>query len=182
MLHFYARDYDPTVGAWIQQDLYRGRLAEPATLHRYGYVSANPIQYVDQNGYFAHIAGGAAIGGVIGAVAHITVQLATGNEIETQEVLAAAVGGAVQGGICAATALALCNVAGGAAGSAASEIYTQIMVEGRSVTDLNLNSVAAHGAVGAATGLVSGVVAGQVGEIPRYSYPQSWKSSMVLWP
>ena len=58
MLHFYAREYDPGVGVWVQQDVYRGRLAEPVTLHRYGYVGANPTGYVDLFGYLRCAANG----------------------------------------------------------------------------------------------------------------------------
>lgn len=51
MLHFYARDYDPVAGVWMQQDPYRGRLMEPVSLHRYGYVGAEPIGEIDIYGY-----------------------------------------------------------------------------------------------------------------------------------
>ena len=51
LLHFYARDYDPLRGTWMQQDPYRGRLPEPVTLHRYGYVGGNPVNYIDRFGY-----------------------------------------------------------------------------------------------------------------------------------
>jgi len=47
MYEFFARAYDPIVGVWIQQDVYRGRLPEPMTLHRYRYVGNNPVNYVD---------------------------------------------------------------------------------------------------------------------------------------
>ncbi|MCB0046665.1 MAG: hypothetical protein KDD92_14680 [Caldilineaceae bacterium] len=69
LLHFYARDYDPVTGVWMQQDVYRGRLAEPMTLHRYGYVGGNPVSSFDYYGYV--ICGGACIGAaiVIGAKA-----------------------------------------------------------------------------------------------------------------
>lgn len=51
LLHFYARDYDPAAGVWLQQDPYRGDLNQPTTLHRYGYVGGNPTTYVDFLGY-----------------------------------------------------------------------------------------------------------------------------------
>lgn len=51
LLHFYARYYDPARGMWMTQDPYRGRLDAPATIHRYGYVGANPIVFVDKQGY-----------------------------------------------------------------------------------------------------------------------------------
>ena len=55
LLHFYAREYDPKVGVWLQQDPYRGRLMEPETLHRYGYVGGNPVVFIDRHGYIAWV-------------------------------------------------------------------------------------------------------------------------------
>jgi len=49
--YFGARDYDPAQGIWLTQDPYRGRLIEPMTLHRYGYVWNNPVNLVDINGF-----------------------------------------------------------------------------------------------------------------------------------
>ena len=49
---FYARAYDPQAGVWLQQDVYRGRLSDPISLHRYGYVMDNPINLVDFKGFF----------------------------------------------------------------------------------------------------------------------------------
>ncbi|MCW1908149.1 MAG: hypothetical protein KIH63_002280, partial [Candidatus Saccharibacteria bacterium] len=50
LLHFYAREYDPVTGTWLQQDKYRGQLNDPMSLHRYGYVSNNPTNLVDPYG------------------------------------------------------------------------------------------------------------------------------------
>lgn len=49
--YFGARDYDPATGTWLTPDPYRGRLVEPMTLHRYGYVANNPINLVDPYGF-----------------------------------------------------------------------------------------------------------------------------------
>jgi len=51
LYHFYAREYDPVTGTWLQQDPYRGRLVEPETLHRYGYVGGNPVNNIDFLGF-----------------------------------------------------------------------------------------------------------------------------------
>jgi RHS repeat-associated protein len=53
LYNFGARDYDPAVGVWLTQDPYRGRLREPMTLHRYGYVRNNPVNLIDRYGYDA---------------------------------------------------------------------------------------------------------------------------------
>jgi len=51
LYHFYAREYDPVVGLWLQQDPYRGQLDVPMSLHRYVYVENRPITAVDVWGY-----------------------------------------------------------------------------------------------------------------------------------
>jgi RHS repeat-associated protein len=51
LVHFYARYYDPKRGVWLTQDPYRGRLGEPGTLHRYGYVGNNPTLFLDLYGF-----------------------------------------------------------------------------------------------------------------------------------
>jgi RHS repeat-associated protein len=61
LYHFYAREYDPVTGVWLQQDPYRGKLAEPGTLHRYGFVNQNPVTYVDLLGMDRHKSNGDAI-------------------------------------------------------------------------------------------------------------------------
>ncbi len=50
---FGARDYDSTAGVWTTQDTYRGKLSDPMTLHRYGYVAGNPATLVDRYGFSA---------------------------------------------------------------------------------------------------------------------------------
>jgi RHS repeat-associated protein len=64
MLHFYARDYDPAMAVWLQQDPYRGRLPEPQTTQRYAYVQGNPVNYVDAYGYKAFYVRGMNSGGI----------------------------------------------------------------------------------------------------------------------
>jgi RHS repeat-associated protein len=50
LYEFFARAYDYETGTWVQQDIYRGRMDEPGTLHRYGYVEGNPTTYFDLYG------------------------------------------------------------------------------------------------------------------------------------
>lgn len=51
LYEFYARHYDPDTGTWMSQDPYRGQLSDPQSLHRYGYVEGNPVNYWDVYGY-----------------------------------------------------------------------------------------------------------------------------------
>ena len=55
LYEFYARPYDPATGTWLTQDPYRGQVSQPATLHRYGYVGGNPVNYVDWMGFVAEM-------------------------------------------------------------------------------------------------------------------------------
>ncbi len=51
LYHFFARYYDAEAGVWVSQDGYRGIQDSPDSLHRYLYVSDNPITIVDKYGY-----------------------------------------------------------------------------------------------------------------------------------
>ena len=51
LVWFGARYYEPETGVWMGQDSYRGRLDSPMSLHRYGYVGNNPVNYYDYYGY-----------------------------------------------------------------------------------------------------------------------------------
>jgi RHS repeat-associated protein len=51
LYEFYARTYDPATGTWLQQDVYRGEIMDPMSLHRYGYVGNSPVNFRDWYGY-----------------------------------------------------------------------------------------------------------------------------------
>ncbi|RWX47115.1 RHS repeat-associated core domain-containing protein [Candidatus Electrothrix aarhusensis] len=51
LVWFGARFYEPESGVWVNQDVYRGRLSEPGSLHRYGYVTNNPVTLWDWYGF-----------------------------------------------------------------------------------------------------------------------------------
>ena len=55
LVYFGARNYDPQVGRWLTQDVYRGELNEPLSMHRYAYVLNNPVTFLDIYGYLAEI-------------------------------------------------------------------------------------------------------------------------------
>lgn len=48
---FFARAYDYDTGTWLTQDIYRGTLTIPQSLHRLVYVENNPVSYYDWYGY-----------------------------------------------------------------------------------------------------------------------------------
>ncbi|MCI5164646.1 MAG: DUF4329 domain-containing protein [Candidatus Electrothrix sp. GM3_4] len=51
LVWFGARYYEPETGVWMGQDSYRGRLNEPMSLHRFGYVNNNPVNFWDLYGF-----------------------------------------------------------------------------------------------------------------------------------
>jgi RHS repeat-associated protein len=52
-----ARRYSPSVGRWLQQDMYYGALdnlglsQDPLTANRYAFLGANPVNYVEFDGH-----------------------------------------------------------------------------------------------------------------------------------
>jgi RHS repeat-associated protein len=63
LVRFGARDYDPVVGRWTTKE--PRRFIEGPSL--YVYVSADPVNFIDMNGHYAGVAGGAELGAEIGA-------------------------------------------------------------------------------------------------------------------
>jgi RHS repeat-associated protein len=56
LYEFYARTYDPATGTWLQQDVYRGEIMDPMSLHRYMYVGNSPVNFRDWYGYLGNCA------------------------------------------------------------------------------------------------------------------------------
>ena len=81
LMYYRTRYYDPAVGRFLKKDGYTGSIGEPLSLHRYGYVHGNPVNYVDplgnissRNKLFLEGAGGLVLGGIaLGAIATGTV-------------------------------------------------------------------------------------------------------------
>jgi RHS repeat-associated protein len=51
MYYFGARWYEPEVGRWITKDMYQANVFDQVNIHKYVYVSNNPIVFVDPLGY-----------------------------------------------------------------------------------------------------------------------------------
>jgi hypothetical protein len=50
-MDYHARWYSPTIGRFTQPDTILPNLYDPQSLNRYGYVSNNPMNYVDPSGH-----------------------------------------------------------------------------------------------------------------------------------
>ena len=88
------RDYDPTLGRYIQSD----PIGLEAGTNTYNYARGNPALYVDQDGRFAWVIAGAVIGSGINVAATV---IANGgfDGLTAQQLAAAAIGGAIAGGL-----------------------------------------------------------------------------------
>ncbi|WP_379157939.1 RHS repeat domain-containing protein [Paenibacillus sp. sgz5001063] len=51
--HAQARDFDSSVGRFINEDTYEGELTNPLTLNLYTYVQNNPLRFTDPSGNMA---------------------------------------------------------------------------------------------------------------------------------
>jgi len=59
-----ARLYSPENGRFLTQDTYMGNSADPASLHKYLYANADPVNLIDPSGYMSMMEQGAAAQGV----------------------------------------------------------------------------------------------------------------------
>jgi RHS repeat-associated protein len=48
-----ARYYDPTIGRFLSEDMYRGNATDPLSLNLYSYCEGNPVVYSDPTGHWA---------------------------------------------------------------------------------------------------------------------------------
>jgi RHS repeat-associated protein len=53
LVYLRARYYQPATGRFLSRDSWPGDYAEPGSLHRFGYVGANPVNRVDPTGHVA---------------------------------------------------------------------------------------------------------------------------------
>ncbi len=163
LLHFYARYYDPVVGVWVTQDIYRGALLNPLSMNRYVYVEGNPLFNVDFYGYFIHIAAGAIVGGIVAGATSVATQLwnTGGKGVDLNEVIASTAGGFATGGICAATAGLGCVIGGGSVGGTVTQMFREGLGtgdqpgKGLNFSKYDWGSVAIEGGIGGITGFAT---------------------------
>ena len=137
------RAYDPVTGRWLSRD----PIGESGGINLYGYVSNNPINYVDPDGRNPLLVtggAGALIGGIYGGV---TGGLTGG----FNGALSGALGGAATGGL---IGLGVNPIVAGAAGGALSSLANQAL----NGEDPRCPSSLAKTAVGTITGGIGGGV------------------------
>ena len=65
-------------------------VTRPDSFNRYSYAANDPVNAVDADGEFWHIVGAGVLGGVVGAAVNAAVQYKTREEVNLNDVIAAA--------------------------------------------------------------------------------------------
>ena len=127
-----AREYQVDAGRFVGRDIIKGQASYPLTINEYIYCGNMPFYFYDPNGLFWHIVAGAVVGAVANTVINVGTSLLKGEKITADLVASSLVGGAVTGGVTAATGnVTLGSVAGGAA-----ETITKGAIDGDSIQNI----------------------------------------------
>ena len=152
-----SRFYNPETGRFINADVYPSTGQGLTGNNMFAYCGNNPVIRTDDSGDFWNIVIGAVVGAVISAASEIVSQVinhvATGEDIDWGAVATSAIGGAVYGGVMAATGS---NTASTIASTATTSVITGIR-NGDSAGKIVLNT-AVDVAISATTCVVPKVI------------------------
>ena len=161
-LYYYgARYLDPKYSRWLSTDPAlseyvsgtekgEGGIYHGINFNLYHYANNNPVKYTDPNGEWAHIVVGAAIGAGVGAIS------AWASGASGREIVAAAVGGAVTGGMAAATCgMSLGATIAGSAMAGTAGYLVENIVAGKQAT---VEGTVMSGASGAASAMAGEII------------------------
>lgn len=164
------RWYAPELARFLTRDVHYGSVANLGSMNRFAFARGNPAMYVDPEGEFWWVVGGAIAGAAIGTGVTLVTDLLDDGQLNTpaEEYGAAAIGGAISGGILAATgglgagaALGGAALAGGA--GAAAESLSLAAFREQAVDPGRLAVDTVTGAAFSVAGFGAGKVAGKVG-------------------
>ena len=154
LYYLQSRYYNPEWGRFINSDdvgVVTASLGDLTDKNLFAYCDNNPVMRVDDEGYFWHIAGGAAIGAAFSVVNKVITNVVERKKL-SDGIGIALVTGAVSGGL-AATGFGLVGqIAGNAAISAGSATYGQYS----SGNGFDVGAIAREGVVGGIGGLIGG--------------------------
>lgn len=151
LLYMRARYYNPVIGRFVSQDVLIGDITASITCNKYAYAGNNPIDLNDPRGLWFGVDDAAALGlgAVIGASADLITQgLIEHQNVNWNQVAAAAVGGAVTGEV----SLYAGPIVGGAAGGAAGNLVTQGLNNLEGQPGFNVSSLVESTALGGVFG------------------------------
>ncbi|MCY1022376.1 RHS repeat-associated core domain-containing protein [Pyxidicoccus sp. MSG2] len=168
------RWYAPQLGRFLSEDPLFGDEASPASLNRWGYGNGNPTRYVDRDGRIAFVPLliYAGLTAVIGTEAHVIYQEAAegaGSSKPIEWGRATTFGGAAGATVLSGGLFGVGATAGGMALGGGFDVASQMIMQGRSLGDLNLESAFAMGGYGSllggglAAGMKSSVAAVRLG-------------------
>lgn len=122
-----SRYYDPEIGRFINADNYPTTAQGLTGNNMFAYCGNNPVSRADNGGEFWSIVVGAAVGAVLAAASEFASQVinhvVTGESIDWGDVATSAAGGAVYGGVMAATGS---NTAASLASTATTSVITGV--------------------------------------------------------
>ncbi|MFA5006990.1 MAG: RHS repeat-associated core domain-containing protein, partial [Candidatus Izemoplasmatales bacterium] len=98
MYYLNSRYYNPQIGRFLNGDGMLGQTADPMSTNMFIYARNNPVQLIDEQGFFWHIIGGALIGAAVGATIQILSNCISGDKWYNDlggAILGGAVGGAL---------------------------------------------------------------------------------------
>ena len=185
-----SRYYDPEVGRFLNAD---GQINNDILgCNLYAYCGNNPVMRADDSGEGWWVAACAIVGGLVGGVARVASNVATGKKWN-KGVLGAVAGGATAGAIFAVTGDAVVSSYTGALVESAVNEFVSYRPQlskanGRSkpkkATNINisnsLKTVCKDTAVNGTLSLMTGNMAGNVGYVnSKWIKPQKFKSSFI---
>jgi hypothetical protein len=122
--------------------------------NRYAYCGKNPLKYVDQDGEIWHILGGAVVGGILGGIAQLGMNVVSGKKLTDN--LGSSMLMGVAGGALAATGVGLIGLMAGNATIAMTGKMANQIITNKGLDNFDIGSTLVDGAIGAAAGLVGG--------------------------
>lgn len=142
LVYMQQRYYDPLAGRFLSVDPVTTDAKTGSHFNRYVYAENNPYKYTDPDGRAPHIAIGAVIGGIAGAIA-----AARGPDAGLGSIALGAAGGAIAGAISAAAPVTGFAMAKGFAAGFTGNVVGQAVASPGQVP--SVSQAVAQGAVGA---------------------------------
>ena len=140
-----AREYNPALGRFMAEDIIRGTVLYPQSLNHYAYCYNNPEGFVDEDGEWATVAIGAAVGAAWEFGSTIIESKVKGEDVDWKEVAVNTAKGAAKAAIMGTGwGIAESAWADGAI-DCIGDMAEQMIVEGKSLKEVDVWKSAATG-------------------------------------